>query len=188
MITLSKVRVGETDRLESVEEGWAVCGDLVPSQFVGLWVVGVGYVSLCDRPIVPPSHCVPPVPSHCVPVPSCPRPIVSPSHCVPVPSCPRPIVSPSHCVPVPFRHFPWKYFQNGCQISAFWEVFLFFLFLFFFLPSSETVFNYELLCVNLYLTSNFYDAFFENVRAPAKLFIRMYIQRTALDGLSLAQA
>ena len=38
-----------------------------------------------------------------------------------------------------------------------------------FLPSSETVFNCELLCVNLYLTSNFYDAFFENIRAPAKL-------------------
>ena len=34
------------------------------------------------------------------------------------------------------------------------------LFVCLFLPSSETVFNCELLCVNLYLTSNFYDAFF----------------------------
>ena len=38
-----------------------------------------GYVSLCPRPIVSPSHCAP--------VPLCP-----PSHCVPVPLCPRPIV------------------------------------------------------------------------------------------------
>ena len=46
---------------------------------------------------------------------------------------------------------------------------VFFVCLVFFWPSSETVFNCELLCVNLYLTSNFYDAFFENIRAPAKL-------------------
>ena len=110
------------------------------------------------------------------------RVIVPPSHCVLVPLCPHPIVSPSHCVPIPLC--PWTVnnfydLERKCEISAFLEVlskrlpvgffcccWVFFIFL---LSSSETVFNCELLCLNLYRTSNFYDAFFENVRAPAKL-------------------
>ena len=105
------------------------------------------------------------------------RVIVPPSLCVLIPLCPRPIVSSSHCAPPPspVPLCPWTVnnfydLERKCQISAFLEVLskrlpvcgVFF-------PSSETVFNFKLLCVNLYQTSNFYDAFFENVRAPAKL-------------------
>ena len=64
-------------------------------------------------------------------------------------------MSPSHCAPGLLKTF--YDLERTCQISACLEVFSkrlpVFLFVCLFSPSSETVFNCELLCVHLYLTS-----------------------------------